>query len=191
MQFLNGQRLLTESDKVNPNLLYGPLLDAKFDSWNKGNTKLAQFTADVENNWCFYIFKTNAHFKKGEALTISANATLTGPKAGNYYKATLFSSDIQNCYDDNADTSLLMNGKYSSKTIIANAASDPNNPVILLVYSGVASQTGGNTITVTDIKLEKGSIATPWIPSEKDIVMSSDMNALSARISALESKIGG
>lgn len=38
----------------------------------------------------------------------------------------------------------------------------------MLIYAGVAGQTGGNSIEVTNLKLEKGDTATEWTPAPED-----------------------
>ncbi|WP_297954065.1 hypothetical protein [uncultured Lactobacillus sp.] len=105
--------------------------------------------------------------------------------------ASIYNSDTSNSFDPTCETVFLKSGIRSSKTFIANADSDPNNPPILLIYSGKAGSTGQNSIHVQNVKVERGSVATPYVPAVEDLVLKSDYDALSDRLTALESKMGG
>lgn len=190
--FIDKHELAEKEDIINPNLAYGVV---KTSDNQKALGSVHDFTlnsTDNTENWtfCKILLKTTIH--KGDIFTISAFGTLTGPHAadGNY-KASIYNSDTSNSFDPTCETVFLKSGIRSSKTFIANADSDPNNPPILLIYSGKAGSTGQNSIHVQNVKVERGSVATPYVPAVEDLVLKSDYDALSDRLTALESKMGG
>ena len=176
--FAGGEELANKKDIINPNLAYGYVRSVA-DSTIVGTVKDFTFTADNSNNYCFYKVPINLPIRKGDAITISAFATLSGPQAADgLYKATIYDTNIQATFDDTADTVHLKSGIRSSKTIFANRDSDPNDPPVLFIYSGVAGKTNGNTIHVQEVKVERGTVATPWCPAYEDYVMKSDYGEL-------------
>lgn len=190
--FIDKHELAEKEDIINPNLAYGV---AKQSDNEKALGTVHDFTLSSKgdtDNWtfCIILLKTTIH--KGDIFTISAFGTLTGPNAadGNY-KASIYSSDTSHSFDPTGDTVFLKSGIRSSKTFVANADSDPNNPPVLLIYSGKAGSTGQNSIHVQNVKVERGSVATPYVPAVEDLVLKSDYDALSDRLTALESKMGG
>lgn len=173
------------------NLVGGTLLNTDFTVLG-GTSKDFSFSATKENNWNFRVFPLDFSFKKGDIFTLSAYADLTGPQVGDgSYKATIFNHGTSFCYETESDINFLKAGQRSSKIIRVNADSNPNDPPILLIYSGTAGKTGGNTIHVKDLKLERGSIATQWSPAPEDLVLKSDFDDLKSDIQALKNKIGG
>lgn len=192
--YINGNdnpiQLAERKDIVNQNLAYSELLNST-DSRVDGSTKIFLHESPTLANYDYVKIPLRVVFKKGDIFTISAFSVLTGPQANGFYKATIFSKSATKSYDDKEDTNWLKAGIRSSKMIVVNADSDPNDPPYLLVYSGIAGKTGGNTLTVKELKVESGSVATPYIPAVEDLVLKSDYDALSSRLSALESKMGG
>lgn len=190
--FVNQKELAEKKDIVNPNLAYGALFDAHNNVVSTASTKELSFSTSKDQNYAFNIFRLDTSFKKGDHLTISASADLTGDQINDgFYKASIFNGNYSKCYDDNQDSQWLKAGEFSSKTITVNGDSDASNPPIVLIYAGIAGQTGGNTITIKNLKVEKGTNATAWVPAEKDMVMQSDFDTLRARVDALSKQIGG
>lgn len=186
--YADGSKLALAKDVANENLAYGvPFVVNDSRQVFNGSTQSVTNSATSDNdNWHYFSFKVVPSFKKGDAITISAIGYLTGKqvKDGNY-KATIYNIDLSTCYDDTADSVFLKSGQLSSKTFIANADSDPNNPPILMFYTGIAGSCGGNTLTIKNAKAEKSSIATPWISSIKDIAKQSDVTGLQDKINNL------
>lgn len=173
------------------NLVGGTLLNTDFTK-REGNSKEFYFSAPSDKNWYYCVFPLNTSFKKGDVFTLSAYTELTGNQVGDgSYKVTIFNHDTSVCYETENDINFLKAGQRSSKIIRVNADSDPNNPPILLIYSGTAGKTGGNTIHVKDLKLERGSIATAWSPAPEDVVLKSDFDSLKAKIDSLTKSING
>lgn len=101
---------------------------------------------------------------------------LTGNQVGDgQYKATIYSEDLSICYDSHEDDVLIKSGSRGSKTIVVNADSDPTNPPYVMIYTGKAGNTGGNTIEINDLKAERGSIATQWSPAPQEYAMKADL----------------
>ena len=188
--FIDKHELAEKEDIINPNLAYGSLKTVD-NVKISGSTNDFTLTASNDNNWFFAEIPLNLSISKGDIITISAFATLSGPQAADgLYKATIYDTNLQAAFDDTEDTVPLKSGIRSSKTIFANRDSNPNDPPVLFIYSGVAGKTGGNTIHVQEVKVERGTAATPYVPAVEDLVLKSDYDALNARLTTLESKMG-
>lgn len=190
----NGDKLITSSDWHNTsagtNLVYGNVFDNQgFSATNViGTTRHTTLkTINDLDNWKFCRTPLNCSFKKGDTITISLFGVLTGKQVGDgQYKATIMSADTNTCYDDHPDDVWIKSGSRESKTIVVNADSNPTNPPYVLIYAGKAGSTGGNTIEINDLKVERGSIATQWSPAPQDLVLKSDLDALKAEIDQLK-----
>ncbi|WP_103661158.1 hypothetical protein [Lactobacillus sp. HT06-2] len=71
-------------------------------------------------------------------------------------------------------------------TAVANSDHNVKNPFGLRIESA-----NNRTFYIGSMTMVKGTHCPKWIPSIKDYVMRSDYDALSNRLSALESKMGG
>ena len=188
--FANGEELLTttklENALANPNLAYGVIKDNQHVVQN-GSTKNFSYKSADDRNWNFYYFPLSVSFKKGDIFTISAYGTLTGSQSDGFYKAAIYSESFNTNYDDTGDSIFFKSGEFSSKTVTVNADSNPDDPPVVLIYSGKPGKTGGNTITVKNLKVEKGAIPTMWLPAPQDqgLVTRSDFDALQAKIDSL------
>ena len=188
--FIDKHELAEKEDIINPNLAYGSLETAD-NVKISGSTNDFTLTAPNDKNWFFAKIPLNLSISKGDIITISAFATLSGTQATDgLYKATIYSSSTSMLFDDTGDTVFLKSGVRSSKTFVANQNSSPNDPPALFVYCGTSTKTGGNTIHVQKIKVERGTVATPYVPAVEDLVLKSDYDALNARLTTLESKMG-
>lgn len=184
--FIDKHELAEKEDIINPNLAYGVVKSSDLSAVY-GNTQQASFTSPSDNNYCFSKTKLYGNFKKGDVVTISAFGNLTGKNAQDgYYKATIYNSDTSYCYDDNSESIFLTQGMWSSKQVVFNADTDPNNPPVLLFYCGKPGSTSNNTIVLNRIKVERGSVATQWCPAPEDYAMKSDLDALKAEIEQLK-----
>lgn len=194
--YINKKKIIDETDWQNTNagtnLISGNALNFDFADSGHGNYKNFSAEAASDQNWAFWIFSLNCSFKQGDVFTVSAYADLTGPQVGDgSYKATIFNHSTSFCYETESDINFLKAGQRSSKIIRVNADSDPNDPPILLIYSGTAGKTAGNTIHVKDLKLERGSIATDWSPAPEDLVLKSEFDSLKAKVDSLTKSING
>lgn len=188
--FGGGDKLITSSDWHNTsagtNLVYGNTFLKNTDKV-VGTTKHTTLqTSDDTDNWNYCRTPLNCSFKKGDTITISLLGVLTGKQVGDgQYKVTIMSADLSICYDDHQDDVGIKSGSRESKTIVVNADSNPTNQPYVMIYTGKAGSTGGNTIEVNDLKVERGSIATQWSPAPQDLVLKSDLDALKAEINQL------
>ena len=195
--YISKKKIIDETDWQNTNagtnlVKNVQVLNPQNQPDGSGTIKDCSFSAPQNNNWCFYKIPLNISFRENDVFTVSAFATLTGPKAADgLYKVTIFNQDTSVCYDPNADLVFLKAGQRSSKTIKVNADSDPNKPPMLLIYSGKAGSTAGNTIHVQDVKLERGSVATQWSPAPEDLILRSEFDDLKAKVESLTKSING
>lgn len=193
MIYLNGIRLLDDSDlkntTANENLAYGealPKTGIDFSKFQGKTTKMVSFASS--NDWSYIAFQLNTKFKKGDIVTISATGNLTvNPKNQSKYKVAIFDSGISTCFTT-AETNL-PTGKHASTTFVLDQPT--NADCVALIYCGNAGQSQGNTLTITDFKVERGTIATAYAPSPLDIAMQSDITNLQNQINQLKSKLGG
>lgn len=194
--YIDKNRIIDETDWQNTNagtnLVKGPVLDSEGKIQQDGNYRDYTWSTDRTNNYSFYVFPLNVSFKKGDLFTISADATLTGDQAGEgLYKMTIYNSNTSKCYDPAEDSIPLKAGQRSSKTIKVTADSNPQFPPVLLIYAGVAGRTGGNTIHIQNVKVERGSIATQWSPAPEDLVLKSEFDSLKEKVDSLTKSING
>lgn len=172
--FGGGDEFAKKKDIANPNLAYGSIEIADGTKIS-GSTDDFTITASNDANWWYCKIPLNLSINKGDIITISAFATLSGTQATDgLYKAAIYSSSTSMLFDDTSETVFLKSGIRSSKTFVANQNSNPNDPPVLLVYCGTAGKTGGNTLHAQKIKVERGAVATPWCPAYEDYVMKSD-----------------
>lgn len=191
--YFDTEELVLGKSVINPNLAYGASNSPDFTS-SYGSTSYVSWTAKSERNWDYRSIKIKGELKKGDKITISMKGILTGPQASGFYKATIYSQSTRGVYEVNAgDTAWLKSNQRDSKTIIITEDSIPSDPPMLFIYAGTAGKTAGNTIVVDHIKVEKSSVATPWIPAieDQDVVMKSDFDSLKSELDNLKSHMGG
>ena len=195
--YINKKKIIDETDWQNTNAGTNlvkdvQILDSRSQPTGIGTIKDFTGVAQPNNDWNFWEIPLNISFKRNDVFTVSAFATLTGPKAADgLYEVTIFNQDTSASYDPTADTVFLKSGQRSSKTIKVNADSDPNKPPMLVIYSGKRGSTAGNTIHVQNIKLERGSVATQWSPAPEDLVLKSEFDSLKEKVDSLTKSVNG
>ena len=97
--------------------------------------------------------------------TVSANVEVTG---GSFTKVTVvpYNSGTTASQGTRSDTPIV-NGKISTQVTVTGDAAE-----VVLLYAGVAGATAGNSVIFRNIKIEKGTVATPWIPNSSDSLYS-------------------
>lgn len=181
--FINSEVFSPINSKVGENLAYG-----YFNKGTNSNTLEASWTAPSDSSVDHAEIKINGSFSKGEQVTISAYTSIISNQDITGIKAELYDANYTN-FDDNEDGNLLIPNKWSSKTITAKQ--DFQTPMKLLFYAGGPANTQGNTIHIYNLKVERGAIATPWIPSPLDYAIKPDIDNLQDQINQLKNKLGG
>ena len=116
--------------------------------------------------WRFNTIPINADLKVGDKITVSVeNVTMTGKGDLSKWGATLYSTDISECRANNYEVNA---GKNAQVTITVNSMKDPNKQTALLIYSGRVSDTEGKKAVFHHLKVERGTVATPWTPASED-----------------------
>lgn len=181
--FINSEVFSPINSKVGENLAYG-----YFNKGTNSNTLEASWTAPSDSSVDHAEIKINGSFSKGEQVTISAYISIISNQDITGIKAELYDANYTS-FDDNEDGNLLIPNKWSSKTITAKQ--DFPASMKLLIYAGGPTNTQGNTIHIYNLKVERGAIATPWIPSPLDYAIKPDIDNLQDQINQLKSKLGG
>lgn len=182
--FIQGKndpiQLAERKDVINPNLAYGKIIT--FLGWPaSGNSTHAVLNA-VNNEYNYAGFKLNTKFKAGDQFTI----TTTGETSdNNTYQIAIFSQTTQISYGPNIT---FTSGKTESHVFTVNANSTPTDPPIVLLYAGKPQQCNNVKLTLNYLKVERGTVATPWCPAPQDLVLKSDLDALKAEIEQLKQK---
>lgn len=137
--------------------------------------------------WCFNTIPINADLKVGDKITVSVeNVTMTGKGDLSKWGATLYSDNIGEMRANNYEVNA---GKNAQVTITVNSMKDPNKQTALLIYSGRVSDTEGKKAVFHHLKVERGSIATPWTPAPSDNATVTQVQQITASIDGLQSRV--
>lgn len=181
--FVDKHELAERKDVINPNLAYGKIIT--FQGWPASGDSTHAVLNAVNYEYNYAGFKLNTKFKAGDQFTI----TTTGETSdNNTYQIAIFSQTTQINYGSNIT---FTSGKTESHVFTVNANSTPTDPPIVLLYAGKPQQCNNVKLTLNYLKVERGTVATPYVPAVEDLVLKSDYDALNSRLTALESKMGG
>ena len=137
--------------------------------------------------WCFNTIPINADLKVGDKITVSVeNVTMTGKGDLSKWGATLYSYDIGEMRANNYEVNA---GRNAQVTITVNSMKDPNKQTALLIYSGRVSDTEGKKAVFHHLKVERGSIATPYSPAPSDNATVTQFQSVTASIDGLQSRV--
>lgn len=137
--------------------------------------------------YCSYTVPINADLKVGDKITISVeNVTMTGKGDLSKWGATLYSNDISEQRADNHEVNA---GKNAQVTITVTSMNDPNKQTALLIYSGRVGDTEGKKAVFHHLKVERGSIATPWSPAPSDNATVTQIQQVTASVDGLQSTV--
>ena len=137
--------------------------------------------------WCFKTIPINADLKVGDKITVSVeNVDLAGKGDLSKWGATLYSTDISEWRANNYEVNA---GKNGQVTITVASMNDPNKKTALLIYSGRVSDTEGKKAVFHHLKVERGSIATPWSPAPSDMATVTSVTNLSATVDGIKSTV--
>ncbi|MEK3887445.1 phage tail spike protein [Bacillus sp. FSL K6-3431] len=116
--------------------------------------------AATVNNSNYYIIYRG--LEKNATYTFSSNVEVL---AGNVTEVTVYPYLVSGTSMPNSNHPEIINGK-----IVTTFKTDSRANYNLLVYAGRSGQTAGNSIRLSNYKLEKGTKATDWSPAPEDQV---------------------
>lgn len=127
-----------------------------------------------DGNYHYVIIGRGIKVKAGDLFTASfGSVTLNGSESQNFQVAL---------YDmDNALTIARFTLGPDAKAATAEASADCDNAQILL-YAGMSGHTADKSIEVTNLKLERGNIASDWTPAPEDFMEIGGGNLLVNRL---------
>lgn len=171
------------SEVSNPNLLYRNPMRSDMVTPINGDSKHFDYYGTI--NWDFVAFPLSS-FKKGSTLTFSGTVNITGKQATGKYRIAIYDKTLTRNYMKDCN---LNSGEYDSATFTVNADSEEQNPLYLLIYSGELGKTLGNSLNANYVKLEKGTVATPWCPPYADYATSNDITTLQSTLNSINNQV--
>lgn len=125
-------------------------------------------------------------FVSGEQITVSGNAVFESGSAT--------SLGIR-FYDEPTTTSYTTEGQAPISdgrfklTLTVSSVLAGKTDAYLLIYAGPFGSTSGNAVTISNLKLERGNVATDWSPAPEDVQGS--ITTLESRSSKIEQTLDG
>ncbi len=116
----------------------------------------AKNTGTASDNYNYYRFY--AAMMVGETYTISADVEVL---EGSFDKVSIYSYPG----GKNVTVPIPTNNRVTATFTITSADTDS-----ILIYAGISSSTRGNSIGITNVKIETGNKATDWTPAPEDVV---------------------
>ena len=182
--FGGGDEFAKKKDIINPNLFVGSK-DLAGDWINKASIKqkdkYLDFTA-VCNEWPWGGISQYIAVKKGETFTASVYVKADAGFSFRWY--TALNSDGEGGYkkvDINpASKTITGTGNWQKTSITFTVTGDSG------AIKPRLEGDGSKPFWIAGMKLERGTVATPWCPAYADYVMKSDLDALKAEIDQLK-----
>ncbi|QER67570.1 hypothetical protein [Paucilactobacillus nenjiangensis] len=112
------------------------------------------------NGWSFHVFNFTQQPKIGDHITVSAEGILTGRGDLSTYGVVLYDS-YQSNGGARSDSKRLTAGERSSATLEVNNLNGTGDTT-LLIYAGNINDTEGKKNVIHHLKVEPGTIATPY-----------------------------
>lgn len=117
------------------------------------------------SQWTYKVFTIyDLPFIQDETVWVNAKITVHSGSI-TALSVIFFNSALTTPYATYQPT--LTNGKISFKLTVPSALASKTDAV-LLVYAGLHGACTGNAITVSELKVEKGTVATDWTPAPED-----------------------
>lgn len=127
--------------------------------------------------WKFNTYYFTEQPKNGDIITISALGELTGKGDLSKYHVTVY--DETYTEERAIKAGDLIPGKRDRVTLqLKDNYADESKKSVLLIYSGIPSDTQGKKLTVHHLMVEKGRIAHDWTPAPEDIEEKVDTQTL-------------
>ncbi|WPU43966.1 gp58-like family protein [Limosilactobacillus reuteri] len=188
------QSLITqESVKINENITN---LTNTVNGNNGGGVNLVSGTIedivvdDTANTgtqgWRFDVFPLNTELKVGDKVTVSADVVLTGKGDLSKWGMSLWSKDVADIRSNQYSADV---GKGSTVTLTVTSISDISKPTALLIYCGQIGDTEGKKAVFHHLKVERGTVATPWTPAPSDNASVTQLQSVTASIDGLQSTV--
>lgn len=116
----------------------------------------AKNTGTASDNYNYYRFY--AAMMVGETYTISADVEVL---EGSFDKISIYSYPG----GKNVTVPIPTNNRVTATFTITSANTDS-----IFIYAGISGSTRGNSISITNVKIETGNKATDWTPAPEDVV---------------------
>ena len=117
-------------------------------------------------NYTYVKFPINGQpIKQGDVFTLSANVD-TSSLVGNEVTVSFYNDAVSTTYTGWVHLTV-NNGRIEGKLTV-NASGNNKTDAVLLIYSGKAGTTAGSVVTISNLKLERGTVATDWTPAPED-----------------------
>ena len=182
--FGGGDEFAKKKDIVNPNLITGSK-DFTGSKWiniseNIQKDKYLDFTA-VCVNWAWNGISQYIAVNKGETFTFSAYAKSNAGSQLNLF--TPLNEDGEGGYKK-------VNANPNGISIMTTGDWQKVSITFTMLDSGTIKPRiegdGSITFWIAGMKLERGTVATPWCPAYEDYAMKSDLDALKTEIDQLK-----
>lgn len=183
-----GNEIAEKKDIVNPNLFTGSK-DFTGSKWTNFPTdalakaqkdKYLDFTA-VCVNWAWQGVAQYIAVNKGETFT--ASAYVKAKVGSSIYWYTTLNVDIESGYKK-------VGTSPTAETIHGTGNWQKASITVTALDSGAIKprieSDGSSSFWIAGMKLERGTVATPWCPAYADYAMKSDLDALKAEIDQLK-----
>ena len=197
--FAGGDEFAKRKDIVNPNLLdksksfimqtpAGTVDCGKFIKYSK-QKKGSIYLSPAQSNpgfkdqgTAYFSCEPNAYYTQSLWLTSSVELTTLGKNQMSFQTNKIIGTDTinQKIISLGNNQYKIIGSFYSGTTI--------NNFDIGYITSFQNLITADANIRFDAIKIEKGTVATPWCPAYEDYAMKSDLDALKAEIEQLKQK---
>lgn len=180
--FGGGDEFAKKKDIANPNLITGSK-DFTGSKWvnipeNVQKDKYLDFTA-INVNWAWQGISQYIAVNKGETFTASMYVKAkAGPTVSWFIE---LSGTNYKRADTNPSTMTITATGDWQKTSITFTVTGDSGVIMPRMESGNSSG-----FWIAGMKLERGTVATPWCPAYEDYVMKSDLDALKAEIDQLK-----
>lgn len=181
--FGGGDEFAKKKDIANPNLLTGSK-DFTGSKWvyipeNVQKDKYIDFTA-IYVNWTWQGISQYIAVNKGETFTASMYVKVPAGSSVSWY---IMLNNGERYKQVDVDSNLkTINGTGNwQKTSITFTVTGDSGAIRPRIESD-----GSSTFWIAGMKLERGTVATPWCPAYDDYAMKSDLDVLKAEIDQLK-----